>query len=367
MSLDQTPRLNLPLIIANQAQKHISLNESLMRLDVLVQARILSRTISVQPTSPNDGDCYMIPMGASGTDWTALSADTLVRFESGFWESQIIPNGAVFYVEDERGYVLKTASGWARLETTMSGFDGLKQLGLGTTSDATNPFSAMLNNALLAASPVSGGGSGDVRLKLSKSTLSNTASVLFQDNFSGRAEVGLIGNDALGFKISTNGSSFTEVLTLTANGNVGIGTQNPATALSVNGVMTPQSDNTFSLGNASYRFTALYAVNGTSNTSDGREKRVVGRLDFAPQMVAQLEPVLYRWKTGIDWESPIHAGFIAQDIKACLEMCGTEFGVWGLDNPDDPNSRQWVRPDELIPVLWAAVKALTRRVEALEV
>jgi hypothetical protein len=51
-----------------------------------------------------------------------------------------------------------------------------------------------------------------------------------------------------------------------------------------------------------------------------------------------------------------HAGFQAQEIKAAMDAAGTDFAAWGLDDAADPSSRQWTRPDQLIAVLWAALK-----------
>ena len=81
-------------------------------------------------------------------------------------------------------------------------------LGVGTTADATNPFSAKLNNALFTAKTVAEGGDGDLRYKLSKEAAANTLSFLFQDNYSGRAEIGLTGDDDFHFKVSPDGSTW---------------------------------------------------------------------------------------------------------------------------------------------------------------
>ena len=54
------------------------------------------------------------------------------------------------------------------------------------------------------------GGSGDLRYKLNKETAANTVSFLFQDNYSGRAEVGLTGDDDFHFKVSPDGSAWYE-------------------------------------------------------------------------------------------------------------------------------------------------------------
>ena len=88
----------------------------------------------------------------------------------------------------------------------------LSLLGVGTTADATNPFSAKLNNALWAAKTVAEGGDGHLRYKMSKESAAKTLSLLLQDNFSGRAEVGLTGDDDFHFKVSPDGSSWLDAI-----------------------------------------------------------------------------------------------------------------------------------------------------------
>ncbi len=90
----------------------------------------------------------------------------------------------------------------------------LSLLGVGTTADATNPFSAKLNNALWVAKTVAEGGDGHLRYKMSKESAAKTLSLLFQDNFSGRAEIGLTGDDDFHFKVSADGSSWLDAITI---------------------------------------------------------------------------------------------------------------------------------------------------------
>jgi hypothetical protein len=61
---------------------------------------------------------------------------------------------------------------------------------------------------------VAEGGDGDLRYKLSKESAAKTLSLLFQDNFSGRAEIGLTGDDDFHFKTSPDGSAWNDALTL---------------------------------------------------------------------------------------------------------------------------------------------------------
>lgn len=87
---EQSPRLSLPLVMPDQAQKHVTVNESLLRLDALVQLSVESRVVTVQPLSPQDGQAWILPDGASGPDWAAMSAASIALWRDGFW-SEIVP------------------------------------------------------------------------------------------------------------------------------------------------------------------------------------------------------------------------------------------------------------------------------------
>src|SRR6185312_3131285 len=56
-----------------------------------------------------------------------------------------------------------------------------------------------------------------VQAKLNKNATGDTASLLYQTNFSGRAEVGLTGDDNFHFKVSPDGSTFYEAVILNRN------------------------------------------------------------------------------------------------------------------------------------------------------
>jgi hypothetical protein len=107
----------------------------------------------------------------------------------------------------------------------------------------------------------------------------------------------------------------------------------------------------------------VFATTGAINTSDAREKVVIGDIEgAATNMVKAVKPKLYRWKSG----TRTHAGFLAQDIKAAMTDAGVDFAAWGLDDATNPDSRQWLRPDQLIPVLWQALRDAIGRIDDLE-
>lgn len=107
MSDDATPRLGLPYVAAGQAQKHVTVNEAMARLDGLVQTAVTSRIIAVQPADPDDGALYILPEGASGPVWSGFPAGSLARFEAGGWTVAPVGRGHIAWVLDEDRAVVR--------------------------------------------------------------------------------------------------------------------------------------------------------------------------------------------------------------------------------------------------------------------
>ncbi|HEY6861666.1 MAG TPA: hypothetical protein VI358_18015 [Pseudolabrys sp.] len=76
-------------------------------------------------------------------------------------------------------------------------------VGVNATADATNKLSVNSSAVLFNHNGAT------IQVKLNKNSATDTASFLFQDAFSGRAEIGLVGSDDFVFKVSPDGSSFT--------------------------------------------------------------------------------------------------------------------------------------------------------------
>ncbi len=93
------PRLALPFLAAGQSQKHVTLNEALLRLDGLVQIRALSRAVASPPGSAVAGDAYLVPAGASGA-WSGQTGK-VARFQDGGWVLLTPAEGWLVWVQDE--------------------------------------------------------------------------------------------------------------------------------------------------------------------------------------------------------------------------------------------------------------------------
>lgn len=96
-----------------------------------------------------------------------------------------------------------------------------------------------------------------------------------------------------------------------AGGNVELGH-----GLIPDGPVRPLVDNTYSIGGDARRWKAVYATNGTIQTSDARLKEDVRPLPYGLDEVLSLRPVSFRWKE--DEAARTQLGFIAQEVEAVL-------------------------------------------------
>ena len=196
MSLQNTPRLGLPLLQSGQTGAYITLNESLWKLEALVQARALSRSVAAEPPEPQAGDAYILPEAASGAGWEAHQAGDFLIFWGGYWNPVPQANGAIVFVEDEGLHLVREQAGWGPLNVSQN----LAYLGINATADDYNRLSVSSPAVLFTHA-----GSG-VQTKLNKNASGDTASVLWQTGWSGRAEFGTNGTDNLSLKVSGDGA-----------------------------------------------------------------------------------------------------------------------------------------------------------------
>lgn len=80
---DMTDRLSLALIAPGQAQKEMTHNEALARLDMMVQAVVQSVAPASVPASPMLGQCWIVGVGASGV-WVGRDG-AIAAWTAGGW------------------------------------------------------------------------------------------------------------------------------------------------------------------------------------------------------------------------------------------------------------------------------------------
>lgn len=230
--MENTANLALPYILPSQAQKHVTHNEALVLLDAIIQLAVVSRAVAAPPDDAPDGKRYIVPPAASG-DWAGWQDAVALRLDGG-WHRVDPQTGWFAWIGEEGSFVVWDGEMWRDLGDGIPRLQNLDGLGIGTAADAVNPFAAKLNKALWTARYVEEGGDGDLRYTLNKQAPAGVASLLMQSDWSGRAEIGLIGDNDLTIKVSPDGDDWKEALRIdTATGAVSF--PNSATMLDVLG------------------------------------------------------------------------------------------------------------------------------------
>jgi hypothetical protein len=206
---EETTNLELPYILSSQAQKHITHNEALNRLDALVHL-VIQQAASSPPETPSEGDCYAVLSSPTGA-WTGKAGRIAFR-QDGAWIFIRPRTGWIAWFAASSRQKIWTGDSWANLaDIDESPF---ARLGINATADTTNRLS--LNSA---ASLFNHDGHGH-QLKINKAEAEDTGALLYQTGFSGRAEMGLAGSDAFELKVSDDGSTWKTALRTEAGGAV---------------------------------------------------------------------------------------------------------------------------------------------------
>jgi hypothetical protein len=210
---DNSPRLTLPMILPAQAQKHVTHNEALTVLDTLVQLVFEGVDAETPPGGASEGDTWALGALPTG-EWDGQSGK-IAAYQNGGWMFIAPQDGWRGWDKDTGELRVYTGGTWAaQASGGTPTLQNLTGLGIGATSDSVNRLSVsseatLLNNA----------GAGH-QVKVNKTASTDTASLLFQTNWSGRAEMGTSGSDDFAIKVSADGASFVSGLTLKADTGV---------------------------------------------------------------------------------------------------------------------------------------------------
>ena len=201
---DQSARLGLPYLMPAQAQKHVTHNEALARLDLLVQLVVQAFEATEPPSLPLDGQIWALGPAPAG-DWAGQAGQLAARVD-GVWQFIAPQEGWRAARLTAAGAELRvfTAAGW--VAAVPEALDNLSGLGVNAAHDATNRL------AVAAAATLLSHDGADHRLTVNKAAPADTASLLFQTGWSGRAEMGTVGDDDFAVKVSADGTSWVDAL-----------------------------------------------------------------------------------------------------------------------------------------------------------
>ena len=199
-----SPVMGLPYLEPAQAQKHVTHNEALRILDAVTQLAVQSAGQTEPPAEPADGDRHIVGSPATGA-WAGQDHAVAVHADAGWqffapqpgWRADLAPTGTVLRF-DGTGWVTET-------------IEDLPLLGVNTTADTVNRLAVASEAVLLTHA-----GAGH-QLKINKNAETDTASLLFQTGWSGRAEMGTTGSDDFAIKVSADGANWTNALSVAAD------------------------------------------------------------------------------------------------------------------------------------------------------
>lgn len=202
-----TDHLALPYLAAAQAQKHVTHNEALRLLDAVVQLAVLDTTLTAPPGSPTEGARYIVAATATG-DWEDEDGK-IAAYIDGAWTFIVPEDGwLAFDLAGER-ILVRISGAWVAAGAALG---EVAMLGVNATADSTNRLAVRSAAVLFNAVEAADGGTGDVRFTINKEADGDTASLLFESNWSGRAELGLAGDTDLVIKVSADGTTWTEAI-----------------------------------------------------------------------------------------------------------------------------------------------------------
>mgnify|MGYP000437999560 CR=1 FL=1 len=116
--MTDTAQLGLPLVQPAQAQKHVTVNEALARLDGLVLLTVQSQSVATPPAVVSDGVAYAVPIGAVN-EWAGQDGNLAIG-RNGGWDFVTPRRGWRALIADQGMQALYDGSAWRAGQITLS-------------------------------------------------------------------------------------------------------------------------------------------------------------------------------------------------------------------------------------------------------
>jgi hypothetical protein len=145
--MSNSPRIGLPFLDAAQAQKHVTMNEALARLDTVAAARVETMALVSPPVPQAEGEAHLVPAGAGG-DWVGQDGKVAV-FLNGGWD--FIPpwDGWRLWIASETGFAVYDGSDWQLVSQPMSLGGALSALRHAEIDHAVAPGATSVTTAFI--------------------------------------------------------------------------------------------------------------------------------------------------------------------------------------------------------------------------
>ena len=111
LTMTETLNLKLPFLAASQAQKHVTVNETILMIDQLLHCSV-ARPDAGAPPSASEGERFIVPTGALGP-WAA-HVNAIAVWQDGAWRFHAPLKGWVVWSGDEQSLLVFSGSVWQK-------------------------------------------------------------------------------------------------------------------------------------------------------------------------------------------------------------------------------------------------------------
>lgn len=192
------------------------MDANIRKLSALSQLTVLSATTAL-PGSPTDGDIYIVPSGGN--------ANSVAVRDNGAWTYFVPVEGWRAWVRDTNMLVIFDGAAWAEFEAGGGGGGEISYdaVGINADPDLDDRLFVKSDGVVFSHDDVTPG-SGSVAVKVNKADAGDDALLSFENDWSTRALLGLLGDDNLAVTVSPDGSTYHQSVIIDRNtGNVGLG------------------------------------------------------------------------------------------------------------------------------------------------
>lgn len=150
--MSNTTQLGLPLVQPAQAQKHVTVNAALARLDGLVQLTLVSRTQAAPPAVVVDGAVYAVPAGAVN-EWAGQDGRIAIGSNGG-WDFAMPRRGWRGVILDEGTTAVHDGAIWREGMLTLSPHNAGLSLHVAETDHNVTAGAVSTTSAMIPANAV---------------------------------------------------------------------------------------------------------------------------------------------------------------------------------------------------------------------
>ena len=111
-----TPIFEIDELTSNQSQPEVTVNQALRQIETLV-TRAISLSTAAEPSTPSEGDAYILPSSPTGSNWGGYSQNDIAYYIGGAWYNLTPIEGVRLWVNDVDAVYAFDGTSWGAITT----------------------------------------------------------------------------------------------------------------------------------------------------------------------------------------------------------------------------------------------------------